>query len=359
MHKVFLPHDLNLGQNGLFEAGEYLMEDRNAAEVMLGHPDAGISMERFDEKDHGLTQIRRVLVAGGIGMGDAIMLTPVLRALKKKFPDASLEVACFAHFRQALLNLPYIDGFATWPMKADAIHDYQRVYFIENFQYHTRAKTLHLTDVFAEICDIELGDDKQADYKPTPDEVKWAIATFPRVTGRKRIGMQVQASERCRTYPAKLLRDLMRLLIRDGWEVYLMGAPGEFECMEQGYLHDLCKVAPTFRESATFLTTCDAFVGPDSGFIHVAGAMGIPSVGVFSVFPWQLRTAYYPSVKVISGIGECSPCFYSPSKLQPPLPVNGPCFITGKCSVLESIEPIKIASKINKLYNENGATKAR
>ncbi len=352
MHKVTLPHDLNLGPHGLFDAGEYLMEDINAAEIILGHPNAGVSMERFEHANYISTSVEHVLVAGGLGMGDGIMLTPVLRALKRKFPEAALEVATFPHIRQSLLNLSYIDGFVMWPMKFDVINDYQRIYFLENFCNHTRAKELHLSDVFSEICNIPLVDletnlfDKSADYKPTADEVKWAIASFPRVSGRKRIGMQVQASERCRTYPAKMLRDLMRLLIMDGCEVYLMGAPGEFQCEEKGHLHDLCKVAPTFRESAAFLTTCDAFVGPDSGFLHVAGAMGVPAVGLFGAFPWKLRTAYYPSVFAIQGIGECSPCFHHPTKLMPAFPAHGSCYATGRCEVLASIEPDRIKAKI-------------
>lgn len=347
MHKVTLPHDLNLGQQGLFEAGEYLMEDRNAAEIMLMFPDAGINMRHFACEDMLILEYPgRLIIAGGLGMGDAIMLTPVLRSLKRKFPDVPLFVACFAHFRQTLLNIPYVDGFLPWPIKYGEINGSDNCYWIENFLNHTKARTLHLTDVFAEICDVELGDDKSADYKPTADEVKWAIASFPRVTGRKRIGMQVQASERCRTYPAKMLRDLMRLLIMDGCEVYLMGSPGEFQCEENGHLHDLCKVAPTFRESAAFLTTCDAFVGPDSGFLHVAGAMGIPAVGLFGAFPWKLRTAYYPSVFAIQGIGECSPCFHHPTKLMPAFPTHGPCYATGRCEVLASISAERIKAKL-------------
>jgi ADP-heptose:LPS heptosyltransferase len=347
MHFVTIPKAIDMGNLGLFPAGRLIMEDKNAAEMMLQWPEAGISLEPYDHKI-GHIDPTKILVAGGIGMGDAIMLTPVLRALKVKYPLATVEVACFPHYRAPLLNLPYVDGFADWPLPAGGPWHHHYTYFLENYLSHPLARTEHLSDVFAAICGVELTD-KHADYLPTAEERDWAVATFPRNPARKRIGMQVQASHRCRTYPTDLFRDVMGLLVRDGWEVYMMGTAAEYGCVEMGHIHDLRKDAPSFRESAAFLLTCDAFFGPDSGFLHVAGAMGVPAVGVFGAFPWKLRTAYYPSVFAIQGAGECSPCFHTPTRLQPAFPLRGPCAKTMRCDVLASIEPERIKAKIDQI----------
>lgn len=347
MHYVEIPAPIDMGQLGVFPAGRLIMEDKNAAEMILQWPGAKITMQPYPEPANLLQSVTRILVAGGIGMGDAIMLTPVLRALKEKYPDAILEVACFAHYRAPLLNLPYIDGFADWPLP-EGHDDHHRIYFLENFLDHPLARTHHQTDVFAAICGVELTA-KSADYRPTADERGWAMVNFPRLPARKRLGLQVQASKRCRTYPTDQLRDLMQLMVKDGWEIYLMGAANEFGCMEMGHLHDLRIEAPSFRESAAFLLTCDAFCGPDSGFLHAAGALGIPAVGLFGAYPWALRTAYYPSVFCFQGMGDCSPCHYSPTRLQPAFPLNGPCHRSGRCEVLASIEPARIKAKIEKM----------
>lgn len=345
MHVINIPHPIDMGPQGTFPAGRLLMEDRNAAEMMLQFPDAGISMEPYRPMERARL-ITRILVAGGIGMGDAIMLTPVLRELKAKNPLARLDVACFAHYRPALLNLPYIDGFADWPIELEKVEStYQKIIFLENFGHHPLARTHHQTDVFADICGVELTD-RRADYFPTKDEKTWAIETFPRVDGIKRLGLQVQASHRCRTWPAELMRDLMNLMVKDGWEIYLMGAPGEYACQPIGHLHDLRERAPRFRESAAFLLTCDAFCGPDSGFLHAAGAMGVKAVGLFGAFPWKLRTAHYPSVFAIQGAGDCGPCFHSPNRLQPAFPRNGPCARTGRCEVLAGITAERVKGKL-------------
>jgi len=346
MHLVTIPESLDKGTIGIFPAGTYMMEDQNGAEFMLQHPEAHITMvpphwSRFTIPDSPAS----LCVAGGLGMGDAIMLTPVLRALKKKYPEAVLSVACFPHYRAPLLNLPYIDGFIDWPMPES---NRTPTYFLEGFPRHELACEIHLTDVFAVMVGVAL-EDKKADYIPTNDEREWAFSTFPRIEARKRLGLQVQASHRCRTYPATQLRDLMQLMVKDGWEIYLMDSPGEFACKEMGHLHDLRIQAPSFRESAAFLLTCDAFCGPDSGFLHAAGAMNIPSVGLFATVPWKLRTAYYSSVFAMQGAGECSPCFHTPTQLMPAFPKLGPCAKTGKCEVLAGISPERIKAKIDQI----------
>lgn len=357
MHVVTIPEPINMGKAGIFPAGKLIMEDRNAAEMMLQFPDKKISMVHLERDSRASWQDPhdKILIAGSLGMGDAIMLTPALRALKAKYPDSELYVSCFHHYREALLNLPYIDGFEEWPLNLEKAENYGAIYFVEGFLDHPKARTDHLSWVFAEMLNVNLIDNttntfaQNADYIPTSDETTWAWETFPKRADRKRLGLQVQASHRCRTYDAVLLRELMTLMIQSGWEVYLMGAPGEFIVKEAPYLHDLRIEAPRFRESAAFLLTCDAFVGPDSGFLHVAGALNIPAVGLFGAFPWKLRTQYYPSVFAIQGKGECSPCFHSPNSLQPPFPRGMPCAKTGKCEVLREITPERIKAKVEQI----------
>lgn len=343
MHLLTLPTEIDMGTAGVFPAGQILMEDVNAAEMMLHFAGMGIKADHWFHFSSNPSQKRpAVLVAGTLGFGDAIMLTPVLRALR----ETGLEVivSCPIQCRAALLNLPYIDGFESWPMKPEVVEQYRRVHFLEGFQHHPMAKTHHMTEVFAAQLGMVLLDDeyKKCDYAPTPDELEWARTTFPRQPGLKRIAIQVQASHRCRTYQGAQLRKTMDLLLKDGWELYMMGRPGEFGCQEIGHIHDASKHAPMFRQSAALLTTCDAFLGPDSGFLHVAGALGVPSVGLFSVFPWQLRTSQYPSVFAIQAAGDCAPCFHTRNLVQPHFPRGGPCNATGYCTVLASIEPERI-----------------
>lgn len=359
MHLVTIPEPLIANDRVLYLDGRYLMEDRIAAELMLLFPNTKIVMDHYNHSKYAISRpnalTEHILVAGGIQMGDAIMLTPVLRALKAKFPKATLHVACNAHNRQALQNLPYIDGFEEWPLRYENSENYDSLYFVEGFMDHPLARTHHLTDVFAAMCNVTVTD-YTADYKVTDDEQSWAWETFPRVEGRKRLGLQVRASVECRTYPKEQLAEIIRVFAQDGWDVYLMGTPHEYVCKEMNHLYDARIKAPGFRESSAFLLTCDAFVGPDSGFLHVAGALKVPAVGLFSVFPHKLRTAHYPTVFAIQGAGDCAPCFHQTNRLTPRFPRHGLCskaiLLPGqerRCEVLAEITPERIKQKVEQL----------
>lgn len=350
MHKLHIPGTLNLGQQGSLGPGDFLVEDLTGAELMVAFPNAGMHLTHWQKPNlhrfADATTDLKILVAGNLSYGDCIMLTPCLRELKHRYPASTLTIACLPYFRTAFLNLDYIDGFAPWPLPAEQYDQFEEIFILERFSSHPKAKTHHLSDVFADIMGIELTD-RRCDYRPTKDEIDWAQKEFP-VNDRKRVGIQVQASQRCRTYPSNLLVETLNVLLKKGWEVWMMGKPGDYACQEIGHLHDLSRHTQTFRQQAAFLTTCDAFLGPDSGFLHAAGAMNIPSVGLFGAYPWKLRTAQYPSVHALSGTGDCAPCFHVSTKMQPSFPAGQSCSKTQRCTVLETIEPARIAAVIER-----------
>ncbi len=104
---------------------------------------------------------------------------------------------------------------------------------------------------------------------------------------------------------------------------------------------------PSLRESAAILATCDAFLGPDSGLVHVAGALGIPTVALYAAFPARLRTAYAPSVASLSGALPCAPCFHHSG--QRVFPAQGPCERSRECDALASISPAEIVAAVEAL----------
>jgi heptosyltransferase-2 len=62
-------------------------------------------------------------------------------------------------------------------------------------------------------------------------------------------------------------------------------------------------------EAMALLSLCDGFVGNDSGSMHVAGALGIPTVGIYGSTNPQRTSPLGPLTKVLYDRIECSPCF--------------------------------------------------
>jgi heptosyltransferase II len=67
--------------------------------------------------------------------------------------------------------------------------------------------------------------------------------------------------------------------------------------------------ATSIGELPALLSTCRLFIGNDSGAMHVAGAVGIPVIGVFGPSDPQGTRAVTPQFTLIREPVECSPCF--------------------------------------------------
>ena len=52
---------------------------------------------------------KKILITNCCGLGDLIVFTPVLRSLKEKFPSCHITFVCRDNHRDVLANLPYVD----------------------------------------------------------------------------------------------------------------------------------------------------------------------------------------------------------------------------------------------------------
>lgn len=115
-------------------------------------------------------------------------------------------------------------------------------------------------------------------------------------------------------WPERHYAELIDLLAeRHGAECVLLGAPSEVEKSE--------RVARASRAGAVvaagetdiagamaLLSLCDGFAGNDSGSMHVAGALGIPTVGIFGSTNPDRTGPLGPRVRVLYEHIACSPC---------------------------------------------------
>ena len=367
MHVLTIPDTPLTISQGTMQAGRYVCEDNNAAELLLMNQALAPTIEPFVALAPGKSD--RLLIIGTMGFGDALLITPCLRELKKRNPKRDIILACWPAQRQVFFGLPYVDGFVDYPPKLELLQDFGSVLFLERaVEFNLLGRAQHMTDRFAQHLGLgrdDWTDDKKPDFKLSGEEYVWAMKTFEPSPRKKRLAIQVQAGVRCRTYPiskiagaragtngGKPIPSMVDDMVRDGWEVCLVGQPGEFrvDSCPKGVV-DITRLGLTFRQSAAFLTTCNAVLAPDSSIMHLAGTLGIPCVGLFGPFPWKLRTAYYKTVFALHGNGVCpmAPCFWSHHNGLPLFPAGGPCNQTGLCEELSSIEPERIRAKLEQI----------
>ncbi len=331
-------------------AGETLIvEDVTAGEILMRAPSEVVKMTPRRVRIAELPPNSRLLIVRPGGYGDILFLTPILAAIRRTRPDVRISVALFPVFRDILKGNPDVEEVLDYPLSREEMERFGGVIWLENAVEHNKqAERLHIVDVFAGKAGIEL-EDRACRLFLSEKEKADATERFPS-TSRRRVGIQVSASQVCRTYPPKLLQEVINLLISLGDEVYLFDRPLSVKVDRHPQIRNLTVENPplTFRESCAVLQTCSGFIAPDSALCHAAGALGIPTVGLYGPFPWQLRTPFHASVYAFNGVCRVSPCFHHERGGQR-WPEGGPCNISGMCDALASITPQRIVSKLNQI----------
>ncbi len=359
MHILKLPADVQLGPDHTITAGEYVLDDLNAAHLLMLCGAGEMQPCTYIDTSDG--EPRYLFMRAG-GFGDLLLLTPVLRELKRRHPGAEITVCTMQHYAPALVNLPYIEAVAQYPMARSQVEKFNRFVWLENaIERNPEARTMHMTDLYAKLCAVDSIEDKRPDYRVKPTEAIWANEAYPRHNGTRRVCIQVKSSPsgRCRNYPTNLLGEAIGQLTCSGWEVLLMGLPGDVNLQGKTSrgLRDLTNSSLTFRQSCAVINTADAFIGPDSALLHVAGALAVPAVGLYGAFPWKLRTAYCPTTFSLQGdqLNEnCSPCHHHTSAArQDHFPANCPTRERGYCGVIANIKPDRIVAKVEQIARKD------
>jgi len=350
MHLLTLTDPVTLGPGATVAAGEYLVDDCAGAQllVMAGGGKMETPSGRFFTPSANPTAILFMRMGG---FGDLVLLTPVLRECKRRWPHAKIGVSTMSFYSPALENLPFVDEILPYPMPVARLDEFDSFVMLENaVEKNPNARQLHMAEVFAQVAGLDSVADMKPAYGLRAEEGVWAASNFPR-TIKRRVCIQVVASGRCRTYPRQQTAEVAMGLANRGWEVFLMGKPGDIppnESPKWPAIKNLIYQGHTFRQSCAILAQSDCVLGPDSALIHVAGALGVPAFGLYGPFPWQLRTAHSPSITAISGVGPCAPCHHHENAaLRNYFPSNCPSAAKGYCGVLADIKVERIVAKVD------------
>jgi len=362
VHILLLNERVDLGGSDGVGPGEFIVDDLMGAQLLSRA--GGGQMKPVDHASGTCAdmvgQTTNVLFMRAGGFGDLVLLTPVLREFKRLNPQTTVAVATMPGYGQVLAGLPYVDEVITYPVATEKLYQYEHWVFFENaIERNAKAREVHMTDLFAEIAGVPFTDatDRKAEYRVSASEAVWANVAYPRINGTRRVAIQVGASALCRVYPRPLLGQVVATLLKDGFEVMLLGAKGEITLPGQNppNLKNLSEHDLTFRQSCAVVNGADVFLGGDSALLHVAGALGVPAVGLYAPFPWQLRTRYAPTTHALTGNLSCSPCFHHPNPARRNwFPDHCPTKTKGYCGALAEIKPERIVSLVQKVARNLG-----
>ncbi|HEY1747635.1 MAG TPA: lipopolysaccharide heptosyltransferase II [Xanthobacteraceae bacterium] len=130
--------------------------------------------------------------------------------------------------------------------------------------------------------------------------------------GRPIVALAPGAVGPSKRWPASAYASLTRRLLASGASVWVLGGPAEralaAEIIGNSAARDL--TGPDLRDAILALASATVGISNDSGLLHVAAALGVPTVGIFgptSPWHWAPLNPLAATVETASPL-ECRPC---------------------------------------------------
>jgi heptosyltransferase-3 len=272
----------------------------------------------------------RLLVIIVARIGDTLLVTPMLRALKQACPRGTLTVLAHPKRAEVLEHLPFIDRLGTiepktaWPrgwlggVRFDLAFVFGRDLPLLRYALRVSRRAIAFEDeslaredarltlvprpsaplhaveeraLLARAAGIEMNSPRLA-FAVTGAERDWAKDWLAKhaPTAKPRIGLQMLSfpTKAHRNWPPESFAELCaRILARHPETVFVVF--GDADAARNG--EDLSRRFPgkisivagalRLRESAALIGALDLYIGVDTGPTHIAGALEVPMIGIY------------------------------------------------------------------------------
>lgn len=255
------------------------------------------------------------------GIGDLVALSSSLRALKQKEPHRSLVLVTKKENMDLLYGADYLDAVLPVDSWADAKfwRRYDLRWAVEDRETHklgTLSKhdytTRDRSDIFDEL--LEVKSDKDFSLPISQDILQTWKKRLDSVA-RPLIGIATTCTQPLREIPPEYIEPLVKMLqAASGGTIVLFGktvARNKNLASIKGR-HVLNFIdQTTIPDLVAAASLMDFMISPDTGLMHIAGALKIKTLALMGSIPPQCRVTYYPTVKPLYPQGElpCVPCW--------------------------------------------------
>ena len=250
------------------------------------------------------------------GIGDIIMTTSVVEKAVEKNSNYKITYACPEQFISLLENNPFITDIKSiksnvtkkdWDVIIDLTSDCIK-YEIKN-QPNVK---LNRVEVFAQKCGFLI------DEVPRPkiylSEKEILKAKEETKNFKLKIGLVLKSNASVRNWP--YFKELRNLLLKKYPQTtfleFCVKKPVDWSSIKKSY--------PVFernlREVSALINECDVVISPDTGLAHIASALRVSTVWIFTHIDGKIRTKNYDNVQICQNIPkDCDskgiPCWYS------------------------------------------------
>jgi len=323
----------------------------------------------------------KILVIKISSLGDLILSFSSLKALRQKFPTAKINLLTLKKYHSLLYDCPYVDEIIFLEDKYKKLANILRIAkelrrksfdYIIDFQ---NSRYSHLISFFSFPCfsfgySLRLGwlltkrikYDRGVDPLTSQESIlktlgitlaEKKLTFWPRekdipfdLPDKNTICINVSASSRwtSKRWPSKNIIKLIELINKNlaNFRVILIGDKdskkyaSEIEKSTSARVINLSGKT-TLRDLPQVIKKMDVFITPDTANLHLACALGVPTIALFGPTDPKKHTVKWPELYVFYQDLPCSFCYSSKCKLAP------------ESVCLDKISPQQIFAKIKEI----------
>lgn len=336
-----------------------------------------------------------ILVVQSHLIGDLVMAIPLLKAVKKRYPDAKVVLLANDFAKDLLKGVWFVDDIITlkfpWStydyslkniifllktiiflrkknidLAIDAQIDIRNAFLMfltgakRRLGYALTGGSVFLTDIpdlpdnVSGLLETRLSvlnylgikiEEKNPDLPVTQEALTYVnnFLKINNIKSEKIIGIHPGASKEEKLWSSKNFSDIIKYILSKGLEVVIIEGPKDkiiVEEIQRNLEETLLKFKGDLQSVFVFISKCKFFICLDSASIHLAGMTGIPVIGIYGP---QLPYLTKPSAANIEILWNetlnCRPCEYGRCKYD-----------TNLC--MESITAQQVIGKINKIIEK-------
>jgi hypothetical protein len=238
-------------------------------------------------------------------LGDALVSCACFRELARD-KSAAVTFAATAATRGFLGHVDAPIDRIPYPVTFDQLAGFTHHLSLEGLDDLPGARGRSLGDLFSEC----LGTPRPT--RPAPVGISDAVRSSWLLEGvpRPRVGIQLTRPRSPRSYPVGQALELSRLLVERRTPVLLLGRTEEVTDAlphHPPWIHNLVGRTRTVEELAAVVGQLDLLVSPDSLLMHLAAALGVANLVLFTSTDPVLAGDYPLAEAMTSGV-TCCPC---------------------------------------------------
>lgn len=239
-------------------------------------------------------------VKRNMGMGDVILVTPVLRAMRKLWPWAELHYYTEQRYMPLLRHNP---DCIVKALEEGTPENVCAVTFdlIGVSERDSARMFQERVDVYARHCGVALKDKTPRAFSTLEEQAAGMehLKEFGWDSKKPLLGVQIISSRPERDYDCARAAEVMRYWYHnEGYDVALFHNT-EID-WDWGFpVVNMTGHTSTMARLMDAVSNCSLFFGVDSGVTHIAAAHGIPTVALCGAIQGKLRYACYPRCRIV------------------------------------------------------------